>query len=653
MIKISILCCAVITAMFIPRMIVAMELSVTTQYKGEILVEHSSISGAFKVNNGELIKGTGLISVDISDDGNDQLSSVCFDFDVNAKGDVYAPILMAKSSSPLFDPAGELNVAAYITKDYKNGFFREDVCVDVNSSLEVVVLLPRGPYTLIRSIYVNKISGQEVNEYIEWNYTQSDIAGVAQKLDSEYSERFVKAHGDKGVFHNVDLVSNFHFSIIDSSLTKPERPTIKIGSRNNTCGEPAKLRLVDWKKLNNTETVEAAVINVSKNEIYIAGIVEGCAPMEAANILASMVDLATNVKLYAVKQHYNFTGNASYDRLKIIEDNAKLEPGVIVFLHATNAQRALSAEKVIYALQGVNKKNSIPNVIFNEETSPIPFLSMWPYTHDSLYKQDPEGYFEGLSVSKNNVFPLTVNDLIDKENVIFKAATKDWIERAKNNGNPTTMFSIFLNYRTEFWERRINSSGVSCTTVQEQREVSRYIKSIYELLTGPYGIRAEDILFYPIDEPITEADWQCILMFSSLIKKLKIRSSILVTNYKMDPNSFLQLDGDVISQIVAHKVTHHEVTAANLSNDRVWSYRPNSGRRSNSEFSYFSSYYKSIRRRGIQGVGFWAYANTTRVGNANNEFDGYRADFSFLYESADGRVDLSLRLFYLRFLGQQ
>jgi hypothetical protein len=151
------------------------------------------------------------------------------------------------------------------------------------------------------------------------------------------------------------------------------------------------------------------------------------------------------------------------------------------------------------------------------------------------------------------------------------------------------------------------------------------------------GYNSQDYAFYPIDEPNGAEQIDVLVKVSKLIKDVDPNLQIYTTlGYPVGNSDLLKISAAIdIAQVENSTISKAQKLALLNRNKEVWSYTAlQAGKHANPFTFYRAQAWQAFSER-LTGIGFWSYADIGTTGTAWNDFDGARADFAVVYETAD------------------
>ena len=200
-------------------------------------------------------------------------------------------------------------------------------------------------------------------------------------------------------------------------------------------------------------------------------------------------------------------------------------------------------------------------------------------------------------------------------------------------GHDEFLFFLSLNEGSSYRARL----GADFMSDDWQRRFSAWLRQWTARLRGD-GLDPSRFAFYPVDEPQTSADIDTLVATSRLIKSIDpalrvyatIHDPAMLTNDVIGAVDIFQLNGQALEASLVERLKSRGKTVAG--------YATSGGGKSGEPGSFFRAQGWQAFSLGLDGFGFWAYADTGPTGSAWNDIDGQRPDFAVVYEGDRGIV---------------
>ncbi|MFO1171411.1 MAG: DUF4091 domain-containing protein [Hyphomicrobiaceae bacterium] len=146
------------------------------------------------------------------------------------------------------------------------------------------------------------------------------------------------------------------------------------------------------------------------------------------------------------------------------------------------------------------------------------------------------------------------------------------------------------------------------------------------------GYGPDRYAFYPVDEPMTPGDLKMLVAVSRLIKSVDPSLRIYATIH--DPKALIPQVVDAVDIFQLNGPALSSETVAHLKNlgKTVASYATSGGGKSGSPETFYRALGWDAFAQGLDGFGFWAYADTGVSGTAWSDIDDVRPDFAVVYD---------------------
>ncbi len=152
------------------------------------------------------------------------------------------------------------------------------------------------------------------------------------------------------------------------------------------------------------------------------------------------------------------------------------------------------------------------------------------------------------------------------------------------------------------------------------------------------GIDPARYAFYPVDEPDTPADLETLVAISRLIKSIDPAFRIYTTLHDpagltgevIDAADVFQLNGLALAPEIVERLKARGKT--------VGSYATSGGGKAGAPGAFYRAQGWRAFASGLDGFGFWSYADTGISGTAWNDIDDVEPDYAVVYEGERGIV---------------
>jgi hypothetical protein len=152
------------------------------------------------------------------------------------------------------------------------------------------------------------------------------------------------------------------------------------------------------------------------------------------------------------------------------------------------------------------------------------------------------------------------------------------------------------------------------------------------------GLNYDEFAMYPVDEPGTETIRDRLVLLSRLIKSADPRIRVYSTLHRPEMLTDELVRAVDIFQLNGAALTPETVARLQQAGKTVWSYKTDGGGKAADPARFYRSQGWKAFLLGLNGFGFWSYADAGRTGTVWNDFDDVRPDFAVVYDSPDGII---------------
>jgi hypothetical protein len=150
------------------------------------------------------------------------------------------------------------------------------------------------------------------------------------------------------------------------------------------------------------------------------------------------------------------------------------------------------------------------------------------------------------------------------------------------------------------------------------------------------GLRYDQFAMYPVDEPGTEAMRDRLVLLSQLIKSADPRIRIYSTLHRPEMLNDDFIRAVDIFQLNGAALSPETVARLKRAGKTVWSYETDGGGKAADPARFYRAQGWNAFLLGLDGFGFWSYADAGNSGTVWDDFDDVRPDFAVVYDSPDG-----------------
>lgn len=146
------------------------------------------------------------------------------------------------------------------------------------------------------------------------------------------------------------------------------------------------------------------------------------------------------------------------------------------------------------------------------------------------------------------------------------------------------------------------------------------------------GIEPARIAFYPVDEPDSPADLDTLVEISRLIKSIDPALRIYTTFHDPDSLTDAVIEAVDVFQLNGLALNADVIERLKARGKVVASYATSGGGKAGAPGAFYRALGWKAFVAGLDGFGFWSYADTGVSGSAWNDIDDVQPDFAVVYE---------------------
>lgn len=148
------------------------------------------------------------------------------------------------------------------------------------------------------------------------------------------------------------------------------------------------------------------------------------------------------------------------------------------------------------------------------------------------------------------------------------------------------------------------------------------------------GLDYHQYAFYPLDEPKNAAEVKILIDIAKLLKDINPTIRVYTTLGEMSAVDIIRAKDIIdIYQVLIRDIDSISGKQLKFLNKEIWLYTADGGGKDALPHEFYRLQAWRAFQEGVNGIGFWAYADIGNIGNGWNDIDGRRADFSVIYES--------------------
>jgi hypothetical protein len=150
------------------------------------------------------------------------------------------------------------------------------------------------------------------------------------------------------------------------------------------------------------------------------------------------------------------------------------------------------------------------------------------------------------------------------------------------------------------------------------------------------GLRHQDYAMYPVDEPGSDKDRARLILLAGLIKAANPEIRVYTTLHRPEflndeliaAVDIFQLNGAALSVPTIDRLKH--------SGKTIWTYATEGGGKAANPAGFYRAQGWNAFLLGLDGFGFWSYADAGRSGSVWDDFDDVRPDLAVVYDGPNG-----------------
>lgn len=274
-----------------------------------------------------------------------------------------------------------------------------------------------------------------------------------------------------------------------------------------------------------------------------------------------------------------------------------------------------------------------PVTLVNSE-SQFPAVNIWSYLNwRPIMNYQKEAVYD-LIDHHVNVFVIHPDQLPWPTKTVQSQSAYTNFNKLLEVYDKKNTFIFFLAFNYDYQRKLVSSEPF--LSKEWKSAFKNWVKQLSVQLQK-LGLTYDQFAFYPFDEPRSESDFRIIKETATLIKEVDSRINTYTTIERLlckDIKSSLN-DIDIIQAVPAILPQLRDCLSENRTT-QLWMYKPEGGgKRAHPHIFYRLAAWEAFHA-GVNGVGFWAYADTGANGTAWNDFDGARPDYSVIYEQKQG-----------------
>jgi hypothetical protein len=158
----------------------------------------------------------------------------------------------------------------------------------------------------------------------------------------------------------------------------------------------------------------------------------------------------------------------------------------------------------------------------------------------------------------------------------------------------------------------------------------------WEFRMARAGYPIDSFAFYPVDEPDSAADRGRLVAVSKLIKQADPRLRVYTTLHRPEMLSDALISAVDIFQLNGAALNPETISRLRRQGKQVWAYATEGGGKSADPATYYRAQGWHAFNEGLQGFGFWSYADAGQTGSVWNDLDDLRSDFAVIYDIPGG-----------------
>jgi hypothetical protein len=273
-----------------------------------------------------------------------------------------------------------------------------------------------------------------------------------------------------------------------------------------------------------------------------------------------------------------------------------------------------------------------------------PRVNVWGYLNSAMLKccvvdsvADMRSHFVNVFIAHPAQIPSVTNSRAN--GVQGDKALRDLVRQLsiKSHGGEQLLLYMGLND-----QQRRTFGGLLVGSPAWVSAVRSYVERVSEIIAAN-GLSKNQVAFYPIDEPKTDEEVLVLKLVSRLIKDLDKQSRVFSTLGEMNAADVVAVLPSVdVFQVLKKDLQDIRVNVIQAAGKEIWSYEAEGGGKGAAPVGFSLMQSWRAFSFGLQGVGVWSYSDAGQNGDAWNDFDDRRPDFSLVYVR-NGRMISSKR----------
>jgi hypothetical protein len=289
----------------------------------------------------------------------------------------------------------------------------------------------------------------------------------------------------------------------------------------------------------------------------------------------------------------------------------------------------------VLAIGGAGRvATTVPLQVIALPEGPAPATTVWGYLYDGPIRARPAE---------------AVRDMLDHgvTNAVLPASEMPWATRAGGAAigdyqRFDSTMSLLREHRQFLFFLGLNdpskaAAGLDPTLFSpawQQRFVAWMREGSARLLRG--GLRYDQFAMYPVDEPGSAAVRDRLVLLSRLIKTADPRIRVYSTLHRPEMLNDELIQAVDIFQLNAAALNPNTVARLKRAGKTVWSYETDGGGKAADPASFYRAQGWRAFLMGLNGFGFWSYADAGLSGSVWDDFDDARPDFAVIYDAPNG-----------------
>jgi hypothetical protein len=190
-------------------------------------------------------------------------------------------------------------------------------------------------------------------------------------------------------------------------------------------------------------------------------------------------------------------------------------------------------------------------------------------------------------------------------------------------------YLFFLSFNPDSSYR--NQLGPDFMSPRWQQAFTAWIREWTQRLHKA-GIGPDRYAFYPVDEPDTADDIETLTSIARLVKSVDPALRIYTTLFSPDALTDDLIGAVDVIQLNGPAISTEAIARLKARGKSVGSYATEGGGKGGDPDAFYRALGWDAFARGLDGFGFWAYADTGVTGSGWNDIDDVRPDFAVVYE---------------------